>query len=274
MAFERTTYEEKYWTVGNHRIRGVDEGEGPTLVLLHGLASRLEEYDGLMKLLTPHFRVLVWDQPGDGFSSDPGYPQPLHERADIVADVIRHLGLKKVYLLGASQGGFIALKLMARHPDLIEKSLLISPAGGWEPKPWLSSAMDALADNPARVPVYWISGLIQQNLCYYWKYPGRLEKLKGFIDFSLEQDIPDLSRRYFFSTAMAMADSVLEEVDQIKTPVRMLWGEHDYGMPPSQGDALLERMSTATLEKVPECGHAMATEMPEFVRDKALEWFV
>ncbi len=270
----RTPYPEHWHQVGEHRIRGVDVGEGPVVVLLHGLGSYLEEYHDLTERLSPHFRVLVWDQPGDGLSSTPDRPQSLKDRADVVAQVIEHLGVQPVFLMGASQGGFVALKLLAHHPKLVKKALLISPAGGWSTKPLLSRFLLEMAENPLREPFYWATAFIQINMCYAWDYPGRWEKVTGHLREVRERDVPQISQNYFRATAMALGDSVLEDVSSITTPVRLLWGEHDYGMPPSQGRAIHARLPGSELTLVPDCGHAMATEMPDFVLSQAKEWFL
>lgn len=273
MAVETTPFTEHHYQVGAHRIRGIVEGDGPAIVLLHGLGSRLEEYHGITELFRPHFRVYIWDQPGDGLSSSPDHPQTLSDRADIVAEVIDHLGLAPVNLMGASQGGFVAFKLMARHPKLVKKALLISPAGGWETKPLLSDFLGQVGNFPLRVPFFLISTYIQLNMCYSMSYEKRFEQINAAMKHLFTTDLDRTSRNWFYATSMAMADSVLDEVDRIEAPVRMLWGSHDYGMPPSQGKALVKRLKKGELEIVEGCGHAMATERPEYVLEEARKWF-
>src|SRR5450759_5091011 len=103
------------------KLRYVVEGQGPPVVLIHGLTLDVESQwadPGIIKVLTPDYRVIAMDCRGHGKSGKP------HEAAaygiEMVEDVCRlldHLKIKKAHIVGYSSGGSIALKLLMTHPE-------------------------------------------------------------------------------------------------------------------------------------------------------------
>jgi pimeloyl-ACP methyl ester carboxylesterase len=117
----------------DHRpVQGPDS-TSPPLLLLHGLAGHLDEWADLRRLLLRDgHRVIEYDARGHGASER--NPRDM-TRAAALTDAetpTGHLGLERVTLLGQSLGGLTALLLAARHPDLVDRLILIEagPAGG------------------------------------------------------------------------------------------------------------------------------------------------
>jgi pimeloyl-ACP methyl ester carboxylesterase len=107
-----------------------EAGEGPALVLLHGLngnaSSWVRQYAGL----GDRFRVIGWDAPGYG-GSDP-HPAPAAESyADAVAALLDALGIERCVLLGHSMGGLIAPNVAHRHPGRVERLVLSGTRVGY-----------------------------------------------------------------------------------------------------------------------------------------------
>src|SRR4051812_46989194 len=102
---------------GGVRLRIRDHaGPGPAVVLLHGLAGHLGEWDETARWLSRAHRVVAVDQRGHGTSER--YPGDV-SRAAYVADVmavIDHLALGSVILIGQSLGGHTAMLTAAAHP--------------------------------------------------------------------------------------------------------------------------------------------------------------
>ncbi|MFE2046812.1 alpha/beta fold hydrolase, partial [Streptomyces sp. NPDC059477] len=116
-------------------------GDGPAVVLLHGLAGHAGEWDGLARRLSGDWRVVAVDQRGHGRSER--VPRDVSRDA-FVADVAalpRSLGLEPpVVLVGQSLGGHTAILTAARHPGLV-RALVAVEAGAGAPDP----------DGPARI---------------------------------------------------------------------------------------------------------------------------
>jgi pimeloyl-ACP methyl ester carboxylesterase len=114
----------------NARIAFTDEGRGPhTLVFIHGLGSYLPAWRKNFDVLSKQFRCIAVDLPGYGKSSKNRYEANLIFQATAVKQLLDMLGIKKAVLVGHSMGAQIALHLALMSPALIEKLVLVAPAG-------------------------------------------------------------------------------------------------------------------------------------------------
>ncbi|MFJ8435073.1 alpha/beta fold hydrolase [Kitasatospora sp. NPDC094019] len=107
-------------------------GDGPPLLLLHGLAGYGGEWDAVARRLAPRFRVITVDQRGHGASTRrPADVSRAAHVADVVA-VIDRLAPGPVTLLGQSYGGHAAMLVAAAHPELVERLVMVEagPAAG------------------------------------------------------------------------------------------------------------------------------------------------
>lgn len=112
-------------TLAKGQVEAETHGHGPTLVLLHSLLADRSSFDAAIPGLAAHFRVVVPALPGFGASRP--VEGGLIAVADRMAEAIGELG-GQVALLGNGYGGFVALQLAIRHPDLVCR-LVIADAG-------------------------------------------------------------------------------------------------------------------------------------------------
>ena len=115
--------------VDGARLHYVDMGDGPPIVLVHGLGGQLRNFTyALTELLAGQHRLIVIDRPRSGYSTVPAGVEPgLKAQADLIAGAIRALGVKKPLLVGHSLGGAISLSLALDHPGLVSGLALIAP---------------------------------------------------------------------------------------------------------------------------------------------------
>jgi len=104
------------------RISYRKAGSGPGLLCLHGLGGGSKSWAHQLRDLADRFTVVAWDCPGYG-ASDRREPS-VDAYADAAAELIRHLDLAPVLLVGHSMGGLVAGALAARHPDLVDRLVL------------------------------------------------------------------------------------------------------------------------------------------------------
>jgi pimeloyl-ACP methyl ester carboxylesterase len=113
-----TRVKDKYVTVDGLKLRYIEEGEGPTVLLLHG-ASLGSSADVFIRNLTPlahaGFRAIAFDQPGFGLS-DVGSDLSAAYRRDSIPKFMDALGLKQAALVGHSQAGNPAVQLALKEP--------------------------------------------------------------------------------------------------------------------------------------------------------------
>ena len=101
-----------------HRLFFLDQGEGDTLLLIHGFPSASWDWHKLLPELSQHYRVVLMDLLGFGFSSKP-HPHDYHiaDQAQILEALLAHLGIQHCHLLAHDYGDTVAQELLARDPQ-------------------------------------------------------------------------------------------------------------------------------------------------------------
>ncbi|WP_067723490.1 alpha/beta fold hydrolase [Nocardia yamanashiensis] len=118
---------------GSRSMSVTHYGDGPPVVLLHGGGPGTTGRSAFARnidALAHRFHLIVPDLPGFGESSkDLDRHDPFGDAATAVADLIQALGLQRPHLAGHSFGGAVALRLAMEHPTLLDRLLVIAPAG-------------------------------------------------------------------------------------------------------------------------------------------------
>jgi pimeloyl-ACP methyl ester carboxylesterase len=109
-------------------LRGEQAGDGPPIVLLHGLsATRRNVVQGSRHLIKRGYRLIAYDARGHGASS----PGPSYGYAELVDDleaVLEHLGIERTALVGSSMGAATAMAFTLEHPERVAALVQITPA--------------------------------------------------------------------------------------------------------------------------------------------------
>ena len=116
-------------------IKGLDinyicEGQGDTVLLLHGWGSNITLFQSAIDLLKTKYRVIAMDMPGFGQSDEPKEPWCVDDYVDFVLEFLKDYEFDKITLLGHSFGGRVIIKLCSRElPFEIDKVILVDAAG-------------------------------------------------------------------------------------------------------------------------------------------------
>ena len=243
-------------------------GEGPVLVLVHGLSSPSWVFSGLVPGLTLlGYRVLTYDLFGRGFSDRPGGAQDrgffLRQLSDLLADQNVGPGFA---LMGYSMGGSIATAFAARDPDRVERLILLAPAGlAYAPSPLLANCAKR-----GRVGD-WLWGLL-----------GAWQLKKGArADARLPTVLPNLpkrirqecARRGYLAAILSSERHMLSErqkadhkaIFQATLPVLAIWAEKDAVIPLSAVGLLAKWNRDAHIHVVPDGRHSLAYTRPKEV---------
>jgi|SRR5215813_1946950 len=119
-----------YIEVENIRVRYVEAGTGPAVVMIHGNAGSVDDFDfkSLGQLCSNH-RVIAVDRPGHGKSDRPnGSPANLQYQTQLVHETLLHLGITRPVLVGHSWGGALALAYAVDYPNEASAIVLLAPA--------------------------------------------------------------------------------------------------------------------------------------------------
>jgi pimeloyl-ACP methyl ester carboxylesterase len=119
-----------YLDVDNTRVRYVEAGGGPVIVMIHGNAGSVDDWDfNSMAQLCHDHRLIAIDRPGHGKSDRPdGKAATLHFQAKLVHDALAQLGVSRPVLVGHSWGGSLALAYAVDYPNELSAIVLLAPA--------------------------------------------------------------------------------------------------------------------------------------------------
>lgn len=103
-------------------------GDGPPLVLILGLGGDVSEVAGIVQGFAANFRVLAFDNRGAGRTDKPRAPYTIEMMADDTVGLMRAVGFEQADVLGISLGGRIAMDIALRHPEIVDRLVLVSTA--------------------------------------------------------------------------------------------------------------------------------------------------
>lgn len=114
-------------TDDNAEVHYLDSGgEGPVVLLLHGVFVDSEMWAPQVRSLAPDYRIIRIDARGHGKTTDPGVPFDYWRLAWDCWAVVNHLGIEKLLAVGGQfQGGWIAMRMALQHPSRVRGLILI-----------------------------------------------------------------------------------------------------------------------------------------------------
>jgi pimeloyl-ACP methyl ester carboxylesterase len=250
------------------RVRFVEAGKGPPLLLVHGYLSSRLAWEDAIPTLAKDFRLVVPDLPGFGESEKPPparYPYTLDAFAESLVDLVAALGLSRVSVCGHSMGGDIALTIAANHPDVVDKLILVGPLV-------YPSRMDAVS-RIATVPV--IGAVMFKQLfgraAFRAYFRQRMYGPSAAVPWKRVDQLFDLfnapaAREAAYATMLSLLDTrpVVAKIPRVSAPTLVCWGREDRTSPVAHGRRLAHELRSARFE-VFECGHSPAEECPEAI---------
>jgi 2-hydroxy-6-oxonona-2,4-dienedioate hydrolase len=117
-----------HWVdVAGVRTRVLEAGQGPPLVFVHGTGGHLEAYTRNLAPLARHFRVILYDMVGHGYSDKPDRPYTTDFLADHLLALLDALDLRSAHVSGESLGGWVAAWAAAHAPQRVDRLILNTP---------------------------------------------------------------------------------------------------------------------------------------------------
>ncbi|RYI99783.1 MAG: alpha/beta fold hydrolase, partial [Actinomycetales bacterium] len=112
-----------------HELSYVDSGEGPVVLFIHGILGSQRQFEHLIDEMDDDHRVVLPDLFGHGDSAKPLGDYSLSAHAAAMRDLLDHLGVERVTLVGHSLGGGIAMQFFYLFPERVERLVLVSSGG-------------------------------------------------------------------------------------------------------------------------------------------------
>jgi len=249
-----------------HRYAFSGQGDGPAVLLLHGLGGSADSMAPLVPpLLGIAPRLVLLELPGHGRSPAPATgPLSAIEYGEIVSEIVdrMHADYGKVAIVGSSLGGALALHAAHSRADKVAGVVGLNPAGADLSESALELLPAAFEDERVgaahmaqllfhRTP--WLFWLIARDLARSWNTPT-------------VQRILDDARK---NVARSLGSEVLRN---IRAKVLILWGEKDRLLPASSVDDFRRNVPGAQVEIVPRCGHIPQLERPAYTLRRVREF--
>jgi pimeloyl-ACP methyl ester carboxylesterase len=239
-------------------------GDGPPLLLVHGLGATRAIWRPQLAALAPHRDVIAVDMPGFGASPELDRTPTPWALGAALAELCAELGVERPHVAGNSLGGWVALE-MAKAGDAASLCL-ISPAGLWR-RPLGPRRRDAhrwaRRLRPAVMAMASVATLREAMLRTSVGLPERAPVAAGKAMIAAWIDAPG-----YEAANAEMRRYVCEDLDQVTVPTTIVWGELDRLVAPPRPE---RRPPGARLLQIERVGHTPNWDDPELVARLLLE---
>lgn len=229
------------------KFKYVEEGSGETLILLHGLFGALSNFGDLIEYFRRQYKVVVPMLPLlelDLLHTSVGGIEKFVHR------FIEYKSYTNIHLLGNSLGGHVALLYILKHPENIKSLILTGSSGLFE---------SGMGDTyPKRGDYEYIR--TKTELTFYDPKMATKELVDEVFEIT--------TNRLKVIKIIALAKSAIrnnlgEELNEIKQPTLLVWGNNDTITPPFVGKEFNRLIPNSELHFIDQCGHAPMMEVPD-----------
>jgi haloalkane dehalogenase len=264
-------FQSRYFPVNGHTMHYIDEGEGETILFVHGTPSWSFDFRNVIKRLSAHYRCIAVDHIGFGLSDKPArydYATPTHSRT--LEKFIIAQRLQPFHLVVHDFGGPIGFDVAIRHPHLVGKIVVLNS--------WLWSVQQ----EPEYVR---LSRLLKSPLLpflyRYLNFSPRVLLPLSFGDHKLSRKIRAHYTNPFVRPAqrygpLAFAKSLLHDQAWFEEcwhkrqaisskPTLLIWGMKDKMISPGYLDKFREGFPNARVQRLAGSGHFPQEEQPHQV---------
>jgi len=266
---------EKFVTVDGLRVRYIESGRGPAVVMIHGNAGSIEDFEfGVIQTLSLNYRVVAVDRPGHGKSDRPNATTVNVEyQARLVHQALLSLGVTQPVLVGHSWGAALALSYALQYPTEVSALILVAPAA--YPDAGESRFLQAMNKPPIMGEItlllarsilgrHALKGVLRRAFSpqplpddyFRWVASSwlRRKQLKAYLDdeSSFNASLRNLYRRY----------------PEITVPVVILTGDHDQIVSATENAyRLKDSIVNSQLVELKDTGHEIPQTRPESIRN-------
>jgi pimeloyl-ACP methyl ester carboxylesterase len=252
------------FAVDGARLRYLDRGEGPTLVLLHGMACCWQWWLECLPELTERFRVLAVDLPGFGDSTPLASGSSIPHQAGAVTALLDDLGIERAAVVGHSMGGLVATQIALDRPELVARLVLVDAGGVPMTERRLSAVLRVLrlAHRSFTRPAV-LDLLVSSRAARRLMLRGAMADPDCLSDELAALVVPRLDAPGFADAIAASARAVrTSDPAAIAVPTRLIWGERDLFAPVRTAEDMLRALPDGRLDVLPGIGHSPMVEAP------------
>ena len=263
--------EKRSASVWGLNVNYVQAGEGPVVLLLHGLGTSLVSWAcNIDALADAGYTVIAPDLPGSGDSDKPGHlDYSPDSAADFIFEFTEELGLKRFSLVGNSAGGVIAALFALEHPDMVEKMVLVGTGGFGRKVSWFFRIIS--------VPLLgdllynrWLNEKLETTKFLFYRPPAIVDEL--LPEINRVKQLPGIRKAMLRSIRSSISIRGLRQRSYIlgplkasQVPLLIIWGAEDIIISASHAEAASRELPESIVRVIPECGHWPQMEKPDLV---------
>lgn len=236
-------------------------GAGPeTILFIHGLMLASESWAAQRDHFAQTHRVITFDLRGQGKSDKTRDRLDLESLAEDSAAIIEQIGGGPCHVVGFSMGSFIAMRVAARRPELVQSLSLIGPSAESEersnmPRYRIMLALVALF-GPKLLAPKMMEILFGRTYLDSAEHEQTRNRWKALVE-----GLPKTIR--FAAAASASRKAIGDELGQIVAPTLVLSGNEDKPISPVQAKRVADAIAGAKWQPFPATGHAVMIERPD-----------
>ena len=251
---EAASVAEKDAIVFSFKLHYREAGQGPAVILLHGLGGDGSRWTPTMTALASDFRVIALDQIGFGASDKPLVNYDHGLLAEFLVEFMNTIDVPKASLVGHSMGGFVAMYAAVHYPDMVDRLVLLD-GGGFVNAP----------RSPHLVQIQNGTTLGETREYFQLMFYDKSRVTEQMVR---ENYVRRLQASYTISRmqearANNLAIITEEQGRRIDAPTLILWGQHDELLDPSIAAELDRVIPNSRAVLFEECGHIPQAEQPE-----------
>ncbi|MGI9017430.1 MAG: alpha/beta fold hydrolase [Euzebya sp.] len=243
----------------------VSKGEGPPIVLVHGLGGTLHSWYGVIETLAVHHHVIAMDLRGHGRSEVSSGSYSIKQWTQDVLALISALELPPVTLVGHSLGSLVAQLAALDRPEAIDQLVLVGGISWFEPDTLSAyekradlvdaEGLDAIVDD-------WLPGALAPRT------QAKLPQLVGLLRDSYLRNDP----KAYANSCRALANMPRISREDIGQPTLLLVGDHDRSTPIAMTEELHAQIPVSRVKVIPTAAHWVMLEQPDVLAAAILQY--
>jgi len=235
-------------------------GQGKPLLLVTGLASDSQSWQPAINDLIQHFQVIIFDNRGVGRTTPQDIEITIPKMADDCIELIKHLGLKTVNVLGHSMGGMIVQDCAVRYPSYINKLILSSTSTH------LSERNKGLISDWARyldtgmAPELWFKNI------FYWifskKFFDNRVNVEAGLKYAIEYPYPQSVTAFKNQVQALLNYNNKDRISEFQSEALVIAGEEDLFFTFEEVRQLYERIPNSRFLLIKNAAHSIHMDNP------------
>jgi pimeloyl-ACP methyl ester carboxylesterase len=241
-------------------------GSGPRVLFFNGSGATLQTTELLIRSLSKECEVLAHDQRGLGLTSIPEGPYTMAQYATDAAALLDHVGWKTCSVVGISFGGMVAQEFAVTFPKRVERlALLCTSAGGSGGSSYPLHELGGLSSDERASKMVTLS---DTRFTPEWlaSHPSDAQMMKMRNEQAANVKSANVIRGERLQLVARAGHDVINRLHMISCPTFVAAGKFDGIAPPVNSEAIIERISDATLS-VYEGGHMFLAQDPTAIRE-------